>query len=312
MEIFTTITDLSKRFSKIAVVLGTFDGVHLGHRKIISRAVDLAKSMGGTSVVFTFSNHPLSVIAPNRCPRQITTPEYKAELIKNIGVDVLITIPFTEAFAKLSPEEFLILLKTKLNPKYVVVGPNYSFGYKSAGKPELLKSAGPRFGFKAEVMDAFSFGGTLISSTLIRQKIADGKVSDAVRLLGHPFKIEGQVVAGEQRGRTIGYPTANLVILPEIVAPADGVYAVKVHTLRGIYTGIANIGTNPTFNGSQHRLEVYIFSFKEDLYGKKIGVEFIEYIRGEKKFANAEKLVEQIRRDINRVQKCFCNNFKVM
>ncbi|MGI6092352.1 MAG: bifunctional riboflavin kinase/FAD synthetase [Veillonellaceae bacterium] len=312
MEIYTTITNLTKRFPKIAVVLGTFDGVHLGHQKIISRAVELAKSMGGTSVVFTFSNHPLSIVAPNRCPQQISTPDYKSELLADIGVDVLLNIPFTHDFARMLPEEFLSQLARNLNPKYVVVGPNYSFGYKSAGTPELLKSAEQQYGFKAEIMEAFEIDGTIISSTLIRQLIKEGKVADAAKLLGRPFKLKGKVIKGEQRGRTLGYPTANLAVIPDLIAPADGVYAVKVYTSLATYSGIANIGTNPTFNGHDRRIEVYLFNYTGDLYGKTIGVEFFEYIRGEKKFLSAEQLVDQIRRDICTAQEYFCNNCKVM
>lgn len=312
MEIYTTITDLTKRFPKIAVVLGTFDGVHLGHQKIISRAVELAKITGGTSVVFTFSNHPLSIVAPNRCPQQISTSEYKAELLAALGVDVLLNIPFTHDFAKMSPEEFLSQLAQKLNPKYVVVGPNYSFGYKSAGTPELLKSAEQRYGFKAEIMEAFDIDGTIISSTLIRQLIREGKVADAAKILGRPFKLSGKVIKGEQRGRTLGYPTANLAVIPDLVAPADGVYAVRVHTSLAVYGGIANIGTNPTFNGRDRHIEVYLFNYKGDLYGKTIGIEFFEYIRGEKTFLSVDQLIDQIRRDINIAQEFFCNNSKVM
>ncbi|MDD4600942.1 MAG: bifunctional riboflavin kinase/FAD synthetase [Negativicutes bacterium] len=312
MEIYTTILDLTKRFPKTAIVLGTFDGVHLGHQKIISRAIELAKAMEGTCVVFTFSNHPLSVVAPERCPQRIATPDDKAEVLESLGVDVLLNIQFTHDFARLSPEEFLRQLAENLNPKYVVVGPNYSFGYKSAGTPELLKEAEQRFGFKAEIMEAFDIEGTIVSSTLIRQLITAGKVADAAKILGRPFKLEGQVIKGEQRGRTLGYPTANIAILPDFVVPVDGVYAVKVHTPCNIYTGIANIGTNPTFNGRKRQIEVYLFNYTGDLYDKTIGVEFFEYIRGEKKFSTSEHLVDQIRQDIQVSQEYFCNNCKVM
>lgn len=312
MEIYTTLTDLKKRFPKIVVVLGTFDGVHLGHRKIISRAVELANEIGGTSVVFTFGNHPLSVVAPDRCPQQIATPEYKAELLANLGVDVLLSVEFTRDFAKISAEDFLEQLADNLNPRYVVVGPNYSFGYKSAGTPSLLKAAEHIYGFKAEVMSAFDIDGTTVSSTLIRKLVTAGKVSDAGALLGRPFKLEGLVTQGDQRGRVLGYPTANVAIAPELVTPLDGVYAVKVNVSRNIYTGIANVGSNPTFNGNSRRLEVFIFNYKGDLYGKRIGVEFLEFIRGEKKFTNADHLVDQIRRDINVTLEYFCNNIKVM
>lgn len=312
MEIYTSMTDLTKRYPKIAVVLGTFDGVHLGHQKIISRAVELARIISGTSVVFTFSNHPLSIVAPNRCPKQITTPESKARIFASIGVDVLISIPFTNDFAKLSPDEFLNKLKQNLNPRFVVVGPNYTFGYKSTGTPELLKSVQRRYGFQAEVMSAFNINGNIVSSTLIRQLIARGKVSEAAKILGRPFKFEGKVTKGQQRGRILGYPTANLAILPDLVAPADGVYAVQAEVGESIYSGIANVGTNPTFRGLDRRVEVFLFNYKGELYGKKIGVEFFQYIRGEQQFDSVDKLVEQIRRDVDIVKEYFRDNYKVM
>lgn len=308
MEIYTEITDLRQRFPRIAVVLGTFDGVHLGHRQIISRAVELAKSIGGTSVVFTFSNHPLSVVAPDRCPLQIVTQEYKAELIKDIGVDVLLTIPFTPDFAKLPPEDFLTLLHDNLNPQYVVVGPNYSFGYKSSGTPDLLKRSGKRYGFEVEVLEAFHFGDNIISSTSIRQLIAVGHVACAAKLLGRLFKIEGPVIAGEQRGRKLGYPTANLAIKKEQVFPADGVYSVRAYIAGKCYNGIANVGKNPTFKGSDRRLEVYIFAFQGNLYDETIEVGFVHRIREEKTFSSPDELVAQIKQDVNEAEQYLCNN----
>lgn len=308
MEIYTEITDLRRRYPRIAVVLGTFDGVHLGHRQIISRAVELAKAIEGTSVVFTFSNHPLSVVAPDRSPLQIATQEDKAELMKDIGVDVLMTIPFTSEFAKLSPEDFLTLLHSNLNPRYVVVGPNYSFGYKSSGTPEMLNNSGQKYGFEVEVLEAFHLDGNIVSSTAIRNLLAEGHVACAAKLLGRLFKIEGPVIQGEQRGRELGYPTANLAIAIGQVIPADGVYAVRVFIDSQWYNGIANVGTNPTFNGSERRIEVYVFSFQGNLYNNIIKVGFVRRIRAEKTFAGPDELVAQIKRDIHDANQYLCNN----
>jgi len=308
MEIYTEITDLRQRFPKIAVVLGTFDGVHLGHRQIISRAVELAKSINGKSVVFTFSNHPLSVVAPDRCPLQIGSQESKAALIEDIGVDVLLTIPFTPEFAKLSPEDFLTLLHDTLDPKYVVVGPNYSFGYKSSGTPEILKSSGKKYGFEVEVLDAFQHGNNIISSTAIRQLISEGHVACAAKLLGRLFIIEGPVIQGAQRGRELGYPTANLAITKGQVIPADGVYATRVFIDGKWYNSIANVGTNPTFQESDRRLEVYIFLFHGNLYDKIIKVGFVRRIRNEQKFNSPDELIAQIKRDVNEAEQYLCNN----
>lgn len=302
MEIFTQLTNLTQKYPKIAVALGTFDGVHLGHQQIISRAVELARSIDGTSAVFTFLNHPLSVVAPDRCPLQIDPPDFKAKLIENLGVNILLTIPFTKQFAKLSPDEFLSLLKETLNPHYVVVGPNYSFGYKSSGTPEFLTEEGKKHGFTVEVMDVFDINGTVVSSTLIRHMLYNGNVTAAAKLLGRPARISGEVIKGDQRGRTLGYPTANLAIEPGMAVPSDGVYAVSVESDNAKYFGIANVGTNPTFKGMDRHLEVYLFQFSGTLYGKKIAVNFIERIRDEKAFTGPEELKAQIQQDINQAK----------
>jgi riboflavin kinase/FMN adenylyltransferase len=303
MEIFTQITNLTRDYPRIAVALGTFDGVHLGHQKIISRAVELARLTAGASVVFTFLNHPLAAVAPERCPLQIDSPDFKAKLIENLGVDVLMTIPFTKQFARLSPTEFLTVLTDNLNPKHVVIGPNYSFGYKGAGTPEFFIEEGTRRGFAVEILDALEVDGTIVSSTLIRHMLGSGNVAGAARLLGRPARISGTVVTGDQRGRTLGYPTANLPLEPGMAAPGNGVYAVSVDIGAAKYGGIANIGTNPTFKRIKRHLEVYLFNFSGILYGKKIAVDFIERLRSEKAFSGSAELKAQIQQDICQAKK---------
>ncbi|MEN6411144.1 MAG: bifunctional riboflavin kinase/FAD synthetase [Veillonellales bacterium] len=299
MEVLTQMTNISRQYQRIAVALGTFDGVHIGHQRIINRAIEYAKEKNGTSVVFTFSNHPLSVVAPERCPLQIITSEYKEKILGRMGVDVLLSIPFTPQFLKLSPEAFLQLLQDNLQPDYIVVGPNYSFGYKSAGTPELLKTAGKAGHFQVEIHPPVYAKKNLVSSTLIRQLAADGDVFQAAGLLGRPLRIQGNVVSGNQRGGgLLGYPTANLAIAPGMVVPADGVYAVAVFYDQHSFNGVANIGSNPTFAGTERRIEVHLLNFAGNLYGSTISLDFFARLRGEKTFSSAAALKQQIHNDV--------------
>lgn len=298
MQIFSTISDLTKTYPNIVVALGTFDGVHIGHQNIIKQAIDLAKSINGTSVVFSFSNHPLGIIAPARCPLRIADNEYKAQMLEELGVDVLINIAFTPDFLKLSPNEFLELLKENLDPKYIVVGPNYSFGYGGKGNPEFLVRKGNEFGFISEIRPAVCVGNKIASSTRIRRLIALGEIEEANYLLGKRFKITGTVGHGDQRGRSLGFPTANFEIELGRAIPNNGVYAVYAYVHNRQFTAIANIGTNPTFNGEKRHIEIHIFDFDQDIYNEKITIEFIKKIRNQQVFPSAEALVAQIKLDV--------------
>lgn len=298
MQTVTTINNSGDKYLNATVVLGTFDGVHLGHQAIIGKAVQLAKEHGGTSIVFTFSNHPLSIIAPERCPERLITNEYKAELLHQLGVDVLFNIPFTPQLLKLSPEQFIELLQTLFQPRHIVVGPNYSFGYKGTGNPDLLIQAGRHKNFSVEVHPAVYLDGSLISSTLIRQLIAAGKVAESGRLLGRSFKLQGTVVTGNQRGRLLGFPTANLDLPEKFAVPGNGVYAVRTYYRNTAYDSIANIGTNPTFQEISRHIEVHLLGFSGDLYGQRIEVEFLNKIRDEQAFSGIDELIRQIQADI--------------
>lgn len=302
MEIIKEIIPLTTKYPAMAVALGAFDGIHIGHQKLISRTVEFAKATNGTSVVFTFSNHPLSVVAPERCPLQLVTQDDKAELLRELGVDVLLTIPFTADFLKLSPEQFINLVLENLNPKHIVVGPNYYFGYKSTGTPELLQSAGVEHGFNVEVHPTVYVNDTIVSSTLIRQMITDGHVDQAAQFLGRPVTIKGIVIHGAKRGRKLGYPTINMEFPSQSVLPTDGVYAVSLTIENSQYNGIANIGNNPTFNEIGRRLEVHILHYSGNLYGQAVTVKFLRHIRGQITFKNSEELKLQIGQDIKAAQ----------
>ncbi len=298
MEVFTRLADIRGRFINTAVALGTFDGVHVGHQQIIRQAAAYAEKAGGQSVVFTFGNHPLSIIAPDRCPPLLATPAHKAELIAALGADVLLSVPFDRALLELSPDAFIALLADNLRPAFIVVGPNYSFGHRGAGTPAMLAAAGRRLGFAVVVPQAVEVGGVPVSSTLIRQLVLAGDVAGAAPLLGRPFRIEGVVAAGEGRGRELGFPTANITAADGQIVPADGVYATYVYAGGVRYRGVANIGDNPTFRGQARRIEVHLRAFSGDLYGRPIAVDFLARLREELAFTGADELKAQIARDL--------------
>lgn len=295
MEILNDITQMRGRFSRVCVVLGTFDGVHLGHREIIAQTVAKARADEGTSVVFTFTNHPLSVVDPTRCPPQIVTLEEKAEALRELGVDVLLAVEFTPELLKLSAQEFIALLVENLEPRHVVVGPNYSFGYRSAGDPDFLEAAGARYGFDVSVHPGVCVDGQIVSSTLIRQLIMDGKIEEAARFLGRPVRVRGTVVHGKKRGgQMLGFPTANLELAPGRVLPDNGVY-ITVSIVDGhAYDSVTNVGVNPTFDNDGQTVETHLFDFAGDLYGRTLDLVFHRRLRSERRFSSLDELKEQI------------------
>ena len=305
MQIFSTITNLIKEYPNIVVALGTFDGVHLGHQNIIKQAIRLAKSIQGTSVVFTFSNHPLGVISPKKCPLQISDNICKETAMRDLGIDVLMNIPFTKELVTVTPLEFLQLLKENLAPKYVVVGPNYTFGYKGEGNPKLLLKRSQDFGFISEIHPVVHLNNQIISSTKIRHLLLEGQLEAANMLMGRPFRLCSKVVHGDERGRLLGFPTANLAIENHRVMLPNGIYVVHVFFREKTYRGIANIGTNPTFDGVKRHIEVHILEFKQDIYDQLITIEFVKKIRDEEKFSSVDQLVKQIKLDIKQATTIF-------
>ena len=305
MQIFSTITNLIKEYPNIVVALGTFDGVHLGHQNIIKQAIRLAKSIQGTSVVFTFSNHPLGVISPKKCPLQISDNICKETAMRDLGIDVLMNIPFTKELVTVTPLEFLQLLKENLAPKYVVVGPNYTFGYKGEGNPKLLLKRSQDFGFISEIHPVVHLNNQIISSTKIRHLLLEGHLEAANMLMGRPFRLCSKVVHGDERGRLLGFPTANLAIENHRVMLPNGIYVVHVFFREKTYRGIANIGTNPTFDGVKRHIEVHILEFKQDIYDQLITIEFVQKIRDEEKFSSVDQLVKQIKLDIKQATTIF-------
>ncbi|TCS78170.1 bifunctional riboflavin kinase/FAD synthetase [Pectinatus cerevisiiphilus] len=305
MLVYSHIVNIAEKYKNNVVVLGTFDGVHIGHQKIIKRAIELAQQIGGKSIVFTFSNHPLEIIAPERAPKRISTNVGKEHDLEALGIDILMNIPFTQKFADISPSNFLKLLKDNLSPKYIVVGPNCTFGYKGEGTPQFLRDMASKYGFIAEIPQAAYMHNKIISSSRVRHAIADGELELANELLGHPFTIAGKVEHGEHRGHQLGVPTANVYVSDKYLLPPDGVYIVTVTLAGKRYEGVANVGDNPTFNIVSRRVEVNILDFNQNIYGEVIQIHFLKKLRDEKKFYSIDELLSQMKNDIKNTKEYF-------
>ena len=297
MLLIRSLDELHCQFPNVAMALGTFDGLHLAHRFVIGRTVDWSRMNAGTSMVFTFSNHPLSIIHPHRVPPQLLNLSGKTVQIRNLGVDVLVRIPFTRELLHLSPENFVQLLATKINPRRIVVGPNYSFGDKGMGTPGQLTGLALNYGIETEICPEVMENGAMVSSSLIRRMLSRGEVAEAAKLLGRPYELSGTVVHGDHRGRTLGFPTANLKVSAQLLIPGKGVYAVRVKVGGVYHRGLCNIGVNPTFGQENLRIETHILDFDCDIYGKRMTVYFLGRLRGEKKFSSADSLAVQMRAD---------------
>ncbi len=299
MHVYHNWHNLKNKYKNIVVGLGNFDGMHIGHQKLISWLVELAKEVGGTPAVFTFDPHPLAVLKPGKSPLFLLSQESKQKMMAGMGVEILLLVPFNLEFAGMAPEDFIkTVLHEELEAKGVVVGYNNTFGHQGRGTPALLEKLSSNYGYKVRVVPPVMIDGKAVSSTRIRNLLAKGKVAEAAGLLGYYPFVEGQVVAGEQRGRALGFPTANLDIDQTLLVPANGVYSVKVRIDGDIYLGVANIGVKPTFQGKMRNIEVHLLDFYQNLYGNLIKVSFIRRLRGEKRFETPSDLIKQIQQDI--------------
>ena len=278
---------------KTAVALGFFDGVHVGHKTVIENAVKYSRENNIPAVVWTFIN------SPKKSALSITDNDERKALFETLGVDILIAFPFSEDVKGLTKDKFVnTVLKENLNAEKVFCGFNYSFGAGGKGTPEELKQLCEKQDISVEISKEISVDGETVSSTRIREYIENGFPEKASRLLGRPYSISGTVTNGKKLGRTLGFPTANVNLPKNKVIPKDGVYLTKTEFDGKFYCGITNIGTNPTVEDKQRRAENYIFDFSEDIYGNEIKIEFLRFIRGEKKFDSVESLAEQVKKDI--------------
>jgi riboflavin kinase / FMN adenylyltransferase len=301
MEIIRDLEALPRHPYPVTAI-GNFDGVHLGHRAILKAAIDRARAAGGTAFALTFDPLPAKLLVPARAPRLILTPDDKLELLRLSGIDGVIVIKFTLDLSMLSPHDFVRdYMSAKIGVREVVVGQNFRFGHNRAGTPAVMVELGRQLGFDTDVVGPVKVGGVEVSSTKVRGAIAAADLRGAARLLGRYHFLHGPVVRGRERGRTIGFPTANLASETECIPP-DGVYATRVILDDGAYPSITNIGMRPTFAESAHSIEAHIFDFTRDIYGSRIKLELIERIRPEKKFADADALKAQIAVDLGKAR----------
>jgi len=299
MKIIRNLSHIGALKNPVATI-GNFDGVHIGHRQIFRQLRQAAAGINGVSIVITFAPHPLKVVTSGKKLRLISTYDEKERLLEASGIDYLVIIPFTKEFAALSARAFVIdILVSSLGIKKLIVGYDYAFGRNREGNIGFLRQMGKEFGFTVEVLEPIWNGKTLFSSTNIRKMVEDGNVKDVVHLLGRHFSIGGKVVHGHHRGKTMGFPTANLQSENELI-PKCGVYAVKVKLNGEMYDGACNIGPNPTFDDEAISIEVFIFGYDGDLYGQSLRLFFVERIRDERKFPDVCALQRQIKDDVSR------------
>ncbi len=292
------ISEFNFNFKNSVITIGSFDGIHLGHRKLMELTKDSALKLNLPSVVLTFHPHPLKVLHPEGKVHLITTFEKKIELIKAIGIDYLIYITFTPEFASMTPEDFIenVIVK-KLNPVKIIVGHDFAFGIGKSGNIALLEKLANKLNFDLMVVSPIKIGNKIVSSTLIRRLVLSGKVCAVKRFLGRHYSVHGKVVKGSGRGKKLGYPTANIIPEEELF-PKDGVYATLVKIDNEFHDSATNIGSNPTFEEEIRRIETYIFNFNKDLYDKEIEVFFVARLRPEIKFDNSTELENRIKKDI--------------
>lgn len=284
------------------IALGSFDGLHKGHLSLVEKIVKLSKQNGCKSIVYTFKNHPRTLLKRNGEVKLLLDNKNKVDILKEKGVNEVVFEEFTEEFMKISPKNFISNLCEKFNVKGIVVGFNYRFGYKNLGDVELLKKLSTIYNYELYVMEPCKYDNEVVSSSRIRNELLIGNVEIANEMLTRPFSLKGEVIKGKQIGRQIGFPTANLDYDTRFILPKIGVYYTNVEIKDKIYKGITSVGTNPTVNGKNITVETYILDFSDDIYGCDINVYFIKKIRDEKKFNSVKELSEQLERDKNSAQ----------
>ena len=291
------------------LTIGSFDGIHRGHQYLIGRVIARAKEIGAASALVTLHPHPKIVLRPTAPMQYLSTIEERLDLLAPLGLDYAVVFPFSLETSQIRAHDFAQLLLDHLNMTEIICGADFALGYKREGNVEFLRALGQEKGFAVAVVEPQAFDGEIISSSRIRQLISEGDLDDATRFLGRYPSVRGRVVKGDQRGRTLGFPTANLAIAERRLIPADGIYAVRVKIGDQWHGGAANIGIRPTFDrghlgDSGHRLvEVYVLDFDGDLYDQVIEVQFIKRLREEIKFSSIDALIEQMKKDVKETRK---------
>ncbi len=303
MEMIRDHTSHGRKAAYPVVAIGNFDGVHRGHQAVLKRAVEKAKAKKGTGIVLTFEPHPLRVLAPTQDLKFLMTFEERLRWIERTGIRQVRAVPFTRDFADLSPREFARkILCEDLGAKEVFVGGHFAFGKDRKGTIRDLQALGDELGFQVHAVEAVLVGGRPVSSSRIREYLMAGRVADARELLGRDYNLEGRVIPGAQRGRALGYPTANFIPPAERVIPCSGIYAVRAELKGRVLNGAGYIGTQPTLGSQERRVETHFFEPQDDLYDLPIRVNFVDWIRPEQTFKDKAELVRQIEEDIHKAK----------
>jgi len=297
MQVEKELAELSPNKDMLLTV-GVFDGVHLGHKYLISQLTEHARQQNLLSGVVTFNQHPQEILSPQTKLPFLTDLTTRAELLKNEGVEAIITLSFTRELAQLSARQFVSLLKKYLRMRGMVIGPDFALGRNREGTTNTLCALGQDMDFSVTVIPPIMVNGEMVSSTAIRKALADGDMKRVVNLIGRPFSLHGHVITGSGRGVGLGFPTANLDVNSEQALPADGVYATWALIDSKAYQSMTNIGKRPTFGDSQRAVEVYVLNYHSDLYGRELTIDIIERLRGEKKFDTVEELKKQMTEDV--------------
>jgi riboflavin kinase/FMN adenylyltransferase len=299
MELIRNLSELSVACREgVCMCIGMFDGVHRGHQMLMKRTQERAQALGLRSLVFTFPEHPLSLLAPPYAPLLLSSPEEKARLIESRGIELCSMIPFTPEFAAVSAQDFLQnIVAGACQARAVICGPDFHFGTHGAGDVDMLVRQGRELSYEVEVCEPLVEGDNPIKSTRIRQSLLEGRIEEANGLLGHPYTLTGVVVEGDRRGRTIGFPTANLNPPERRLVPHNGVYAARATVGGQPWDAMMNIGLRPTFNKAQRSIEVHLFNYSGDLYGQEMRITFVARIREERKFDSVQALIAQLRAD---------------
>jgi riboflavin kinase/FMN adenylyltransferase len=284
------------------LTVGVFDGVHLGHRHLISVLTREAARRGLTSGVVTFRGNPKAVLSQRNKLARLTTLEERASLLKSLGVELVVTLTFSRELGALTAREFVSELQKYLRMRGLVIGPDFALGRGREGNAEVLRLLGKELGFTVEVVKPLQIEGMLVSSTAVRQALAHGDMKMTTKLLGRYFRLTGKVVGGVERGRALGFPTANLQVDAEQALPQDGVYATIAYVGDRVRESVTNIGKRPTFGEGERSVEVYIFDFTGDLYGRTLSIDMVKQLRTEVKFASPEELTAQIARDVEQAR----------
>lgn len=298
MQIIPYINSDKQNITASIVTIGNFDGVHNGHTAIFKHLKQKSLALDIPSAIVTFEPHPLKILTPETAPLMITTFEQKSALIEKWGIDYLVTVPFSEAFSKMSAGDFVRkVLCSSLGMKHIIIGHDYAFGRGREGTFATLEQLGTEYGFSVEDLPAIGNGDIIFSSSLVRVAISDGDMNLAMQILGHYYEISGTVVHGRDIGHTLGFPTANIATSNEIIPP-DGVYAVMVEIGGQLVKGACNIGCNPTFNNNCRSIEVFMLDYSDQIYDHSIKLRFVQKLRAEQKFADITELKSAIALDI--------------